>query len=882
MEPFSALAVATGVVTFVDFASKLVSGSREIYKSDDGRFEEHADLRQISSTLEELSKDLRRPLNADKSSKSAPELRKLCDSANEVATELIKVLDSIQNVSIRNRRWSSCKQALESKMKGGQITRLAGRLEDCRRHITLHIVVILSSDMNSRLDTMMTIFREQIIEQKQRDEDLVKIIREQSRPDLDYDAPDSSWPEIITGGLRAHTRKFSQLLLRSLNYKEMEDRHDRITSRYRQTFEWIFHEDGPDPTPAISWDSFSKWLKASSQLYWITGKPGAGKSTLMKFLDDDPRTKQQLLSDLPVVKASFYFWNSGEEIQMSQHGLIQSLLYQMIDQCRETATVVFPDHWESFSLLGSPIGRFTWNELLRGFLRFIDHIGSSKQFIFLIDGLDEYEGEKRELITFLKQLLSLPNSKIKMCVSSRPWPVFEDEFETSPSLQIHELTLPDLRQFISTSFEENAGYGALKIEDPRYAAKLTEDIVQKASGVFLWVSLVVHVLLDGLSDGDNVRDLQNKVDMLPPDLENFFQKILDSQEPRHKEHASQLFQIFWASRTPISVLSLTYADQDVDYIFNHPVWDVGEEALASKIDRMRRRLNSRCKGLLDVPKRYISYYQKVEYLHRTVRDFMEKESTWKSIKAMAPTFDPHTPLYMSHLMSLKTTKHLELDYMGTLTKDFAYHMSATLTDHLDTPIRALDQLNSTLVQLTSSQRERRGSLLEYHADADHHGNAEPHWTHIKSFIPKDCTLYGPGTFLNYIVACGFLWYLEEKTEEAKPLTQKKDLVPLLLEAAVRSPVFANFEKDVNLKIVRFLLQHGADPGELYKKKIVIHHIRERAAVNNEAVRKDVLQEIDEWISVHGLLSVEQPEEPKKSKRLLFHRFNFLSRKTISA
>lgn len=38
------------------------------------------------------------------------------------------------------------------------------------------------------------------------------------------------------------------------------------------------------------WDSFVDWLKSDLPVYWITGKPGSGKSTLMKFLISDSRT----------------------------------------------------------------------------------------------------------------------------------------------------------------------------------------------------------------------------------------------------------------------------------------------------------------------------------------------------------------------------------------------------------------------------------------------------------------------------------------------------------------------------------------------------------------------------------------------------------------
>jgi hypothetical protein len=44
--------------------------------------------------------------------------------------------------------------------------------------------------------------------------------------------------------------------------------------------------------------------------------------------------------------------------------------------------------------------------------------------------------------------------------------------------------------------------------DTEYADNLTREIVTKASGVFLWVKLAVHSLLDGFTNRDCISDLQ--------------------------------------------------------------------------------------------------------------------------------------------------------------------------------------------------------------------------------------------------------------------------------------------------------------------------------------------------------------------------------------
>ena len=144
MDPLSALAVATSVVQFVDFASKLISESRELYSSVDGRYEEHVNLHSITQTLSQLSQDLQRPLDSDSSSQHIQDLQSLCQDTNRVAEELIEVLDSIKLQSDKSgTRWRSGLQALKSMWNQGRINELQQRVNGFRQQLTLNIVVIL-------------------------------------------------------------------------------------------------------------------------------------------------------------------------------------------------------------------------------------------------------------------------------------------------------------------------------------------------------------------------------------------------------------------------------------------------------------------------------------------------------------------------------------------------------------------------------------------------------------------------------------------------------------------------------------------------------------------------------------------------------------------
>ncbi|KAF7510814.1 hypothetical protein GJ744_005914 [Endocarpon pusillum] len=68
------------------------------------------------------------------------------------------------------------------------------------------------------------------------------------------------------------------------------------------------------------WSSFVDWLEQGNGVYWINGKPGSGKSTLMNYITSEHQTKEVLTKwadGCDLVTASFYFWKPGTDLQKS-------------------------------------------------------------------------------------------------------------------------------------------------------------------------------------------------------------------------------------------------------------------------------------------------------------------------------------------------------------------------------------------------------------------------------------------------------------------------------------------------------------------------------------------------------------------------------------
>jgi predicted ATPase len=131
-------------------------------------------------------------------------------------------------------------------------------------------------------------------------------------------------------------------MVQNLHFPLIDDRYQAIPEAHRQTFRWIFDES---PKEDCLWSNFADWLRTGNGLYWINGKAGSGKSTLMRYIYNNIKTRQHLRfwagkSSLDI--SGFFFWNSGSPIQRSQTGLLKSLLFQALQRRPNLVRLVFP------------------------------------------------------------------------------------------------------------------------------------------------------------------------------------------------------------------------------------------------------------------------------------------------------------------------------------------------------------------------------------------------------------------------------------------------------------------------------------------------------------------------------------------------------------
>lgn len=474
----------------------------------------------------------------------------------------------------------------------------------------------------------------------------------------------------LSTSVRTDAEKATELI-QWLNYPRQNARRGMINSASEDTFDWIFGDDkefldrlddeafhGDEDSSTVV--PLARWLRGGSGLYWITGKAGSGKSTLMKMLSEDKRTVELLAEwcgDQPVVLLSFYFWHSGTDTQRSILGLLRSLLCDILRARPDLAEVVYPGWQPKFSVEDPTVA-----EAMSAFRNVMEIVGTETHVCLFVDGLDEYEGgeiNKDDLAKFFASVVQRP--RVKAVVSSRPLRVFESSFAHLPHLAMHTLTFRDITALATTELEADVHFGRLRDENLGWADRLVHDIANRSAGVLLWAVWAVKILLEGCRHEDDIGELEDRLRLLPRELEQLFVMMLERIPPGYRKEGFRYLKIalLWhtndrLSHQPLEAVTLALAgnpDKVSDDFWKDSVPPKYAEQQKS---RLRARLHTATQGLLE------EHEDVMEFMHKSVTDFFELQgnSAWIQSSANEPDdhFDPNVALTVGLAMQARVDR----------------------------------------------------------------------------------------------------------------------------------------------------------------------------------------------------------------------------------
>lgn len=484
---------------------------------------------------------------------------------------------------------------------------------------------------------------------------------------------------------QAFHRARVEAILKGLRFEHIRERESRVETAHKATFHWVFDQNSPV--------NLGSWLRTGNGTYWIEGKAGSGKSTMMKYLlqhEETSRSLQQWANGKELFIGSHFFWIMGSNLQKSQIGLLRTMLFQLLKRHPDLVPVACPDRLstKNFEHLES----WTMEALVQSFRLLLSSKHLTVRMCFFIDGLDEYSGIHTDLIDLLDSFAK--SDCIKICVSSRPWPEFREAYRAIPyRLCIHEFTRPDIYAFAHGRLTENPRFEALRRQSSVEAAdRLVDEITARAEGVFLWVYYVVRSLLRGLSNRDDIHVLRTRVQQFPKELTHFFKHMFNAIDSVYKPQAAMLLKMLAASDRPLPVLPLVLADLDsrgpkVRGIRSAPSKHNFQLYLpfdCSTFEQEREVITSRCRDLIhpvdmgEAESPAPLWGIRIGFLHRTVSDFI---STSEMDLVLSPFLEPdfHPHVYLLHAFALTAE----------------YTVTQTRVDHSDsapTPNRAKNEI----------------------------------------------------------------------------------------------------------------------------------------------------------------------------------------------
>ncbi|EEY23149.1 conserved hypothetical protein [Verticillium alfalfae VaMs.102] len=507
MEALAALSLVCNVLQLLEIAIKALKICKELRESGKGQLREHSDaetsVNDLITAMEECT-----ATPPDPSQQIDVQIRRAVQDCNNTSQEVLETLRLCQILRYLPRLQGNTKSNLKT----------LKRIED-------QLQKLLTSSTSHELARSIETFQ----------------------------AVQKGFPRLLE-------HMYQQEVLASLRQQDATrgSRLNAIVRATSSTLNWVFASSATDRpgTRAKYHATFVSWLREGSGFYHFQGKPGSGKSTLMKSVVYNADTKSCLSSwagDKPLCLASYFFWKPGSMLQKTIIGLVISLVYDIIESFPPLAEVAFPGYWDpeshhldwlSKTAIYVPIGH---DAIMEGFQKLITHQGPEHpKFCFFIDGLDEYDNTSEDmalgrLATLLQEWVEVSLGNMKICVASREYQDFSDMADKHHRIRIQDFTYREIKQHVTSSLMKNKRFLKLQFVEGKSCRELNDKVADQAEGVFLWATLVLPRIHTALDDDFSIPRILNIE--TPKKMEVFLDSILDNIKPEQQYKAHLLLAI---------------------------------------------------------------------------------------------------------------------------------------------------------------------------------------------------------------------------------------------------------------------------------------------------------------------------------------------------
>ncbi|KAL6693085.1 hypothetical protein J3F84DRAFT_396552 [Trichoderma pleuroticola] len=693
MSGFEALSMVCSIMQVISFTKEVLALCKDVYHgrpTADSRMEENtASIKALLDEMNHLSGSI------NKQSKDEKELYKIAQRCSKAAEELQKEIQHATKHHKPGQVIAAMISGLKSKIHERKIAGLHHQVSQYQKTLETHILVRLCTKSDAiglqrrqdftELSNTMKYFISQLAAGHTETANLIDRYSVQTRQQIQQS--EARMRQSINY-IHDHTNKESEKanLLRSLKYESMNSRRTELKPAHEATYVLIFEslevdenlgdelsgrsDKLPISTSAFAWKSFVQWLQSDKRMFWIQGKPGSGKSTLMKGVNKwKPNT----------LIISHFFWKLGDILQKNLRGLLCSLIHQLLSSDHDLIGHVL----SNFVLVPPKDTVGDWeNAELESIFHFI-LTRYKRSVLFLIDGLDEASGIE-EVFQFLDSFIGLRNIKQK--------------FSTYDGFKLNELTENDMLQLVLAGIPETDG---------RYPSDFLQNLrhllVTKAEGVYLWLIIALESVRRGIRNNDEQYEIHLRLSRLPSKLEELYADMwsrLGEDKQIYQKEATRYFNLLMTNHSFLEQYNKAQNPPDDQHFEWHLspfqlMLTTNENIKENMLDRSYHPsisdISQRCEytvkslsvktaGLLiPTQSHYIHSYNSMEsmeakeefselsehltvnidFIHRTLFDFFKESETGKTILAQSQTHRTDVELATVLLCQLRTMQHAQ-------------------------------------------------------------------------------------------------------------------------------------------------------------------------------------------------------------------------------
>ncbi|KAK8040964.1 hypothetical protein PG994_013971 [Apiospora phragmitis] len=308
-------------------------------------------------------------------------------------------------------------------------------------------------------------------------------------------------------------------ILRWLRFPLMNEGKRNLSTPEPGTCDWFIgtgKKRTPDSTGILCWASH-----AGTRPFVITGPPGSGKSTIMKFISQSleftESVRQWKVSATPCI-ASHFFWRAGLTMTTSVAGLLRCVLVFILRQHPWLIQYVFPTEFKltfdrqvvKSTSRHQKLGHPSMSQLFKAFKVLAEQEQTPLKIVLLIDGLDMSE-EFENLLKLLKYVSTANN--IKIVLAARPTYFVEATLPSSCNIHITDLNREGMRGFVRTK---------LQTLEETYNIELVDFVTEASQGMFLWARVAINRLQSLAKDGADANELSEAIREMPTSMNDVY------------------------------------------------------------------------------------------------------------------------------------------------------------------------------------------------------------------------------------------------------------------------------------------------------------------------------------------------------------------------